>query len=233
VFPPRYRLVVAALAVVSVLLMLVWWTLPIQVAIAGAAVVAVLAQIVETAIAERRMQQVESQLTEAVDLMVASLRAGSALLASFEAALREARPPLKPYLQEVVGRVRLGDDPREAIDALTRQVPLDGVRLFATSLAVNWEAGGSLATTLASVGRTVRDRIDLARRIRTQGIEANVSVGIVMFIAYLLGFLMWRTSPDRMEAFVKSEAGTDLVALVIGLQAAGLIWMSRLSRGDL
>jgi hypothetical protein len=36
-----------------------------------------------------------------------------------------------------------------------------------------------------------------------------------------------------MEAFVKSAAGTDLVALVIGFQAAGLIWMTRLSRGDL
>jgi tight adherence protein B len=232
-FPPRHRVAVAIVTLVAAIVLDFVIALPIQIAIAAAAVIAVLAHIVETAIAERRMQQIEMQLTEAIDLMVGSLRAGGALLASFETALREARPPLKPYLNEVVVRVRLGDDPKDAIDTLRRQIPLDGVRLFATSMAVNWEAGGSLATTLASVGRTIRDRIDLSRRIRTQGVEAHASVVVVMLVAYVLAFLMWRTNPERMEAFVKSAAGTDLVALVIGFQAAGLIWMTRLSRGDL
>ena len=231
-FPPRYRALVFGAAAVSALILRFVVTLPTPVAVAVASLLGVFGHIVEATIAERRVQRIEIQLTEALDLMVASLRAGASLLASFEVALLETRAPLKAYLAEVVGRVRLGDDPREAIGALVSAVPLDSFRLFAMSLSVNWEVGGSLATTLATVGRTVRDRIEIARRVRTQGIEANVSVGLVMLIAYLLAFLMWKTSPDRMEAFVKSAVGTDLVAFVIGLQAAGLVWMTRLSRGD-
>jgi Flp pilus assembly protein TadB len=53
---------------------------------------------------------------------------------------------------------------------------------------------------------------------------------VVLMIAYVLAFLMWRTNPDRLEAFVRTGVGTLLVAGVIALQAVGLIWMSKLSR---
>jgi tight adherence protein B len=98
------------------------------------------------------------------------------------------------------------------------------------ALAIHWEVGGGLAATLATVGRTIRDRIELDRRIRAQGVEAHASVAAVMAITYLLAYLMWRTSPERVEAFVGSEIGTVLVAIVVGLQAVGLLWMSRVSR---
>jgi len=53
---------------------------------------------------------------------------------------------------------------------------------------------------------------------------------VVAVIAYVLAYLMWRTNPDRLDAFVRSSVGTTLVAAVIALQAIGLVWMSRLSR---
>jgi Flp pilus assembly protein TadB len=95
---------------------------------------------------------------------------------------------------------------------------------------VHWEVGGSLATTLSSVGQTVRDRIELSRRVRAQAVEAQASVAVVLVMAYVLGFLMWRTNPDRLEAFIGTSIGTSVVAAVIMLQAAGLIWMSKLNR---
>ena len=130
----------------------------------------------------------------------------------------------------MAGRIRLGDDPRVAVSELQVHVPLETFRLFATSLAIHWEVGGSLATTLTTVGRTVRDRIEVSRRIRAQGVESHASVAVVLIIAYVLAFLMWRTNPDRLDAFVRSSVGTTLVAAVIALQAIGLVWMSRLSR---
>jgi tight adherence protein B len=151
-------------------------------------------------------------------------------LAAFDSALEEVGPPLRPYFQEVAGRIRLGDDPRTAVSDLQVHVPLETFRLFATSLAIHWEVGGSLATTLSTVGQTVRDRIELSRRVRAQGVEAHASVAVVLGIAYVLALLMWQTNPDRLEAFVATSVGTFIVAGVITLQAIGLVWMSRLSR---
>ena len=144
--------------------------------------------------------------------------------------MEQAEPPLRSYFQEVAGRIRLGDDPRVAVGDLPLRVPLETFRLFAASLAIHWEVGGSLATTLSTVGQTVRDRIELSRRVRAQGIEAHASVAVVLILVYVLAFLMWRANPDRLEALLRSTLGTELVAGVILLQAIGLAWMSKLSR---
>ena len=231
-FPPRYPLVAPGVAAGVAASLWILTPLPWQVVIAAGLLVGVLAYLVEEHRREQQAALIESQLAAAIDLMVGSLRAGASLLAAFESALEEIEAPLRPYVQEVAGRIRLGDDPRSAVHDLQMHVPLETFRLFATSLAVHWEVGGSLATTLATVGRTVRDRTELSRRVRAQGVESNASVAVVLAIAYVLGFLMWRTNPDRLEAFVATAFGTFLVAGAIGLQAVGLLWMSRLSRSQ-
>jgi tight adherence protein B len=231
-FPPRYRAVAGVLAAAVFATTWLVVKLPIEITIAAALLTAVLAHLGESAIAEQRCARIEIQLAEAIDLIVGSLRAGASLLASFDSALAQTSPPLHPYLQEVAARIRLGDDPRVAITELPLHVPLETFRLFSASLAVHWEVGGSLATTLATVARTIRDRIELSRRVRAQGIEANLSVGVVMVIVYVLSFLMWQEDPDRLGTFLRTDVGTELVAVVIALQAFGLFWMSRLSRSQ-
>ena len=230
VFPARYRTAppIAAAAGFALLRFIVH--APTEVSVSAGLLIGVLTYLIEDHVADQRAALIESQLAASIDLLVGSLRAGSSLLAAFESALQEAEAPLKPYLQEVAGRIRLGDDPRTAVSDLPVRIPLENFRLFATSLAIHWEVGGSLSTTLATVGRTVRDRVELARRVRAQGVEANASVGVVFLLAYVLGFLMWRANPDRLEALVNTGVGTELMAAVILLQAVGLVWMSRLSR---
>lgn len=229
-FPPRYRFAPPAAGCIAAALLRLAVGLPVGVATAAGILIGVLAYLVEDHIAEQRAATIETQLSAAIDLLVGSLRAGASLLAAFESALQETDAPLRPYFQEVAGRIRLGDDPRMAVSDLQLRVPLETFRLFATSLSIHWEVGGSLATTLSTVGRTVRDRIELSRRVRAQGVESHASVAVVLGIAYVLGFLMWRTNPDRLEAFVRTGVGTTLVSGVIGLQAIGLVWMSKLSR---
>ena len=229
-FPPRYRFVPPSLGCVAAAGFRFVAGLPVEVAVAAGILIGVLSYLVEDYVAQQRAATIEGQLASAIDLLVGSLRAGASLLAAFESALQEAERPLRPYLQEVAGRIRLGDDPRIAVSELPVHVPLENFRLFATSLAIHWEVGGSLATTLATVGRTVRDRVELSRRVQAQGVEAHASVAVVLVLAYVLGFLMWRANPDRLEALVNTAVGTELVAGVIVLQAIGLVWMSRLSR---
>ena len=231
-FPTRHRLIAPATGAVAGAALWLVAGLPIEVAGALGLLCGVMAHLGEDFVAEQQSAAIEAQLAAAIYLMVSSLRAGASLLAAFESSLEEVGPPLRPYFQEVAGRIRLGDDPRSAVSDLQRNVPLETFRLFATSLAVHWEVGGSLATTLSTVGQTVRDRIELSRRVRAQAVEAQASVAVVLAIAYVLAFLMWRTNPDRLEAFVQTGVGTGIVAVVITLQAIGLVWMSRLNRSS-
>ena len=195
-----------------------------------AVVVMAIAWVVVDVYLARRDLLIESQLADAIDLIVSALRAGTSVAESVQRAVREARAPLRDALDEVSVRLRIGDDPSRVFVDLSKDLPLEGVRLFALSMAVHWEVGGSLAPTLSSVGRSIRDRIDVARRVTAQAAEAQFSVIFVLLITYGVALLMWKSNPERVADFVTSEVGRYLVTIAALLQACGVIWMLRLSR---
>ncbi len=174
--------------------------------------------------------RIEQQLADALDLMVAALQAGGGTMSAMENAVLEARAPIRPQLEEVLGRIRYGDDPAVVLHALERRVPLEVFRLLVSALTVHWETGGSLAPTLATVGRVVRDRIEVNRRIRSLTTQARVSVIAVLGMTYFLAVIMWRNDPQRMETFLGTAVGQYLVAAGILLQAVGIVWSTALSR---
>jgi tight adherence protein B len=190
----------------------------------------VLAYLVEGWRHQRNRLRLETQLANAIDLMVASLGAGSGLMEAIEGAAREAGQPLKPELQETLGRIRFGETPKQVFEDLAERVPLEAFRLFAFTMAVHGETGGSLAPTLSSVGRTIRDRIEIGRRVRSQSTQAQASVMGIVLITYFLGVLMWRANPVGFQEFLAHPVGANVVAAAIVLQAVGLLWITRLTQ---
>lgn len=198
--------------------------------VAFAALATVLALIVEGILHARRSLELETQLANSIDLMVSGLVAGAAVPEAVETAARESRAPLQGELEQVLARLRGGDRPSLVFEDLAKRVPLENFRLFAFSMAVQSEAGGSLATTLASVGRSIRDRIEIGRKVRSQTTQAQASVVGICAITYGLALLMWLQNEADFEAFAASDVGTLFASMAILLQAAGLQWITRLSQ---
>ncbi len=193
-------------------------------------VAGVLAHIVEEMLAERRAAQLEVALATAIDLMVAALNGGAGLMDALESASRESKEPLRSELQEILGRLRFGEAPQQVFEDFAVRIPLEAYRIFCFTLGVHVEVGGSLAPTLSTVGRSVRDRIEISRRIRAQSTEARGSVLGIVCVVYFLGLLMWRTNPASFEDYVRSSVGQNLLAGALVLQAVGLLWIARLAR---
>ena len=174
--------------------------------------------------------RIEQQLSDAIDIMVAALQAGAGTMSALDNAVQEEGRPLRPQLEEVLGRIRYGDDPQAVLRALEQRVPLEVFRLFVSTLSVHWETGGTLAPTLATVGRVVRDRIEVNRRIRTLSTQGRASVVAILLLTYVLALIMWRNDPDRMRQFLATNLGQALVAGAMLLQAVGIVWSAVLSR---
>ena len=174
--------------------------------------------------------KIEQQLADMIDLMVAALQAGAGTMSAMENAVQETRRPLRTQMDEVFGRIRYGDDPPAVLRALEARVPLEPFRLFVSALTVHWETGGSLAPTLATVGRVIRDRVEVTRRIRTLTTQGRLSVGAVLFLTFFLAIIMWRNDPDRMTSFLATTVGQAMTAAVLVLQGFGVAWTARLSR---
>jgi len=205
-------------------------SLPLVFCLAFGFTVGIILTLLDSGRVAKLVQKLEFQLAEAIDMMIGALRAGMGSVDSLEHATRETPKPIRPVFEEFLGRLRLGEDPQEAVKGLQRRVPLEPFRLFAAALAVHWETGGNLAPNLAGVGRTVRDRVELSRRVRGQSTQARASVLAILLLSYFLGLIVWRSNTERMEGFLVSEAGQGLVAGAMFLQSIGLIWIGRMSR---
>jgi len=193
-------------------------------------IVVLLGSIAESWRVERRIVLIESQLADALDLMIGALHAGVSVTHALDAATRESRPPLRPQLDNVLGRIRYGDDPLSVLRTLEQQVPLPTFRLFASALSVHWEVGGSLTGPLAIVARTTRDRIELGRRVRSLTVQSRASIAAILLTTYFIGIIMWRNNPERMVQFLTTTVGQWFAAGAIVLQVVGIAWSSRLSR---
>ena len=230
VYPRRLHFagpVAGALAAAGVF----WGTnLPAPYAVGAGALMGAIAYLLEIRVADKKIERIEEQLADGIDMMVASLRAGSALLAALEATHRESRPPMKMELETIVGRIRVGEDPRDVVRELAFRVPLESFRLFSHTLLVHWETGGSLASSLRTIGRTVRDRLEVSRRINAQAVESQISVVAVLLITYGLAAFMMNANPGPFLKLIYSLIGSYIAGALMILQAIGMVWIWRMSR---
>lgn len=197
---------------------------------AAALMTGLLGSQVESFIAARHAAKLERQLADAIDIMVGAVGAGASVGAALDAAIVESSLPLRPYLEEVSGRIRLGDSPAAVFSSLSERVPLETFLLFSSALAVHWEVGGKLSTTLTMVGRTIRDRIEVSRRIRSNTAQSQFSTIALIALTYFIALIVYNNGRNQMVEFVTSTAGSYFVAGSVLLQSIGIAWMNFISK---
>jgi len=219
--------VVGVAVAASVWLFFRW---PVQYVVAIGAVVSLLLSQLEGFLHTRHIAILERQLADAIDIVVGAVSAGAGVGPAIDAATIETDRPLKLYLEELSGRIRLGDEPLMVFRSLADRVPLESFLLFSSSLAVHYEVGGRLAPTLATVGRTIRDRIEVTRRIQSNITQSQFSTFAILGLVYLIALIVWRNGPEPMREFVTSSVGSWFVAGSIIMQAVGIVWMNLISK---
>jgi len=229
-FPVRYRSFALGIGCFAALVLLLFLGLPVPYVVSAATLVTVVALVTESVIASRRVSKIEEQLIYALEIISGSLRAGNGLTSALRSAHSESREPLRSHLKVVLGQVLIGEDPLQAIQDLSERVPLDTFRFFTVTLCVHWESGGSVANTLLSIAKVIRDRVEMMRRVQAESAEVHASVVTITLVSYLLTYLLWRTDPANMTQFLRSTPGIYLCSFAIAMQAVGIAWVSLISR---
>jgi len=199
-------------------------------AFAAGLMVALLGAQVEGFLAAAHAAKLERQLADAIDIMIGAVGAGSSVGAAMDASIIETKNPLRPYMEEVSGRIRLGDSPQAVFSSLAERIPLETFLLFTSALSVHWEVGGKLSSTLTTVGKTIRDRIEVSRRIRSNTAQSQFSTIALIALPYFVALVVYNNGPGQMTEFVTSTVGSFFVAGSVLMQAVGIAWMNLISK---
>jgi tight adherence protein B len=180
----------------------------------------------------KRIQKVEEQLPEAVDMMKRALRAGHPFSGAIKLVSEELENPLGKEFGTTFADLNYGNDVRRAMLGLLQRVPSVPVMALVTSVLVQKETGGNLAEILGQISAVVRGRFRLERKIRTLSAEGRLSAWILALVPIVLFGIISLTTPDYLPTLTQDPIGQKLIMAGSVLGVIGILWIRKIIRID-
>jgi tight adherence protein B len=182
---------------------------------------------------KRRGVKFSSQLPEALDMMVRSLRAGHGLSAAFKLVATEMPLPIAVEFARSFEEHNIGVEFRHAVENMTRRVPdnLD-LKIFAVSVVLQHETGGNLVEILEQIAHTIRERYKFYGKLAALTAEGRISALILGVLPFVTGGLIAAANPDYVAVLFTDSLGKYFIAAGCMFWISGVLWMARLSRVD-
>jgi tight adherence protein B len=125
--------------------------------------------------AKKRMEMLDEQLPDAVELMVRSLRVGHPFSTSIGIVSKEVPDPLGTEFGVIADEAAYGRDVAEALKAFAERLDNQDLRFLAVAVTIQQTSGGNLAEILEGLSKVIRARFKLFRRVRAITAEAKWS----------------------------------------------------------
>ena len=193
-------------------------------AVAGCALVALCAAVKSDA--ERREAALRDEIPDALRSLGVCFRAGLSLMQTLEQTGSEMKGPLGELFLSAALVLQTGGTAAEALFRQRTDVP--ELAFVAVALDVQHQSGGSLAAVLDAARESVESEIDLARSLKVQTAQAQLSARIVTAMPFVLIALFSLMSPGFLSPFFESMAGMALLAAALVMQVAGVVLVHRM-----
>lgn len=176
---------------------------------------------------DKRRAKFETQLTDTIQMLIGGLRVGHSIMRSLEAAAHESQEPTSEELSRIVNEVRIGKDPRQALEDSAVRMDSDDFRWIGQAIQINREVGGDLAEVLEQVAGTIRERSEIKGHIRSLSAEGKMSALILMALPVVVGVAMTFINPGYVRMFFEHPLGNVMLVLSFIMFVIGGFWMSR------
>lgn len=178
--------------------------------------------------ANRRRNQLEEQLPDAIDLMARAMRAGHPLSAGFKMVAEEAPVPIAIEFRQLFEEQRFGLPFEDSLLGLAARIRLADVRILVTAILVQHQVGGNLAEVLDNIANLVRERFKLRRQLRVITAQGRISGMVLTFLPVALGLAISVGNPGYMAPIFQEPAGRLMLVVAALLQVVGYLWIRRI-----
>lgn len=215
------RLFVLNAVALLVIPLLVWAVAGVLFAIIAAVVLALAPRKIYIRLRERRIERIQEQLPDALQMLSSSLRAGVGLAPAMEVLVQDGQPPLAQELALVLRQQHMGVRAEVALESFAKRVPIVDAELFVSAVNISREVGGNLAETLATLAETLRRRLIMEKKVKALTAQGRLQ-GIVMAMlpVFLIGYLSLMYA-DTMQPMFHSWHGWLVIAICMVMEYLG------------
>jgi tight adherence protein B len=178
--------------------------------------------------AKKRMDMIEEQLPDAIDLIVRGLRVGHPFIHALSAAAREIPDPLGSELGLIADEAIYGRDMGEALSAFAERMGMQDLRFLAVAVSIQQTSGGNLAEILDGLGKVVRARFRLFRRVRAITAEAKWSGMFLSAFPILAMITISLIKPDYYDEVKETAYFIPTALVVFAFLGINVIYMRKM-----
>ena len=125
--------------------------------------------------AKARLDLFEEQLPDAVELIVRSLRVGHPFSSAINVVAQEMSDPIGTEFGLLADEATYGRDLVVALEDMADRVDIQDLRFLTVAVGIQSQSGGNLAEVLDGLGKVIRSRFRLFRRVKAITSEAKFS----------------------------------------------------------
>ena len=173
--------------------------------------------------ASRRIRKMNDQLSDALDLISASLRTGYSFMKAMEVSSIEMPYPIAKEFGKAVKESSLGLPVEKTLDNLLERIPTDDMRLVKTGVIIQRQIGGNLAEILDNISATIRSRMEINREVRTLTAQGRVSGLIIALIPVFLTVILLILDPKYLSVLFQNRIGIIMISVAIINEIIGFI----------
>ena len=177
-----------------------------------------------------RLEKIEQQLPDALDLMGRSMRAGHAFPTALKLVGEEMSDPLADEFRTVFDEVNFGVSMSDALMNLAARVPSTDLRYFVIAVLIQRETGGNLTELLSSISAIIRDRLKLLGQVRVLSAEGRMSAWVLGLLPFGSAALMNIVNPEFMSVLYTDPAGQKMVGIALSLLVVGIFFIRKVIR---
>ncbi len=178
----------------------------------------------------QRIERIERQFPQALDLMSRAMRAGHAFGSAVRMVAEELPDPLGQDFRVLFDEMNYGVPAPTALAHLAERVPLPDVSYFVVAVMIQRESGGNLAELLDKIATIVRERLKLHGEIRTLSAEGRLSAIILTALPFAVGIVVNVVNPQFMAVLWTDPSGLRMVGAALFMMVLGTLWMRRIIR---
>jgi tight adherence protein C len=129
-----------------------------------------------------RMELIDKQMPDMIDLLVVTIEAGLGILASMRVASESMSDPLGQELRLTLQEQRMGLSVGQAIESLGRRADAPNMRIFVRAITQGERLGVSIGTTMRNLSVEMRKRRRAMAEERAQKMPIKMLFPLIFFI---------------------------------------------------
>ena len=204
--PGSFLLRMALSAILSFVLVQAWWRY-VPLSVAALVVGAILPWVWVARRRAKRIAAFQSQLPDAIDMLVSAMKAGYSFQAAMKFIGEEVPDPLGPEFLRFYEEQRLGLEVRTALLTLQARVDSIDLKMFVTAILIQRETGGNLSEVLDKISGLMRERSALRGEIDSLTAESRLSARILGSLPFVVFGAINVVNPKFIEPMMKSGIG--------------------------